>query len=173
MKKWVVVSFFIFSINTVYTSAADCAREFPGSVPLENGHRAYAFLHALQLKIGNQATPIQLCVWEGDKLSSEIESHRLETATIAASRLTFTRFSNDALTGALAHELGHLMGDSQNLYPDVREMEREDQMADAFATRLVGAKPLLAAYIEHAHNTAMAERRITRALKLLNKKDGK
>jgi|GEM_PF-2855662 Zn-dependent protease with chaperone function len=169
MKKLAALVFFLFSANSAHAGTAECTQEFPGRVLLESGHRAYALLEALQLKIGSQAMPIQLCVQEGDERSFVAASRRRKTTTIVASRFTFTRFSNAALIGALAHELGHIARNARNPNPNAREREYEDQMADAFAIRLVGTEPLRAAYLAHTNDKAMTERRISRALKLLGK----
>lgn len=156
--------FFLFSTNFARGGTAECTQEFPGSVPLESGHRAHTLLKALQLKTDIQAQ-IQLCVWE-EESSSKMASRQWKTVAIIASRFTFTWFSDAALIGALAHELGHITRNG-NPNLDAREMEREDQAADAFAISLVGTEPLRAAYFEHTHDKAMAGRRISRALKLL------
>jgi hypothetical protein len=173
MKSLAALLFFLFSTSFAYADSAECTQEFPGSVPLGSGHRAYALLGALQLKISIQVTPIQLCVWEENDRSSEMSSYRWGPVAIVASRFTFTRFSDAALIGALAHELGHITRNARNSNSDARETEREDQMADAFAIRLVGIEPLRAAYLEHVHDKAMAERRISRALKLLSRQGAK
>ncbi len=174
MKKWAALLLFLFSTSFARAATAECTQEFPGSVPLESWHRAYAFLEALQLKSGIQAMPIYLCVQEGNGRTSEMASRRWETAAaIVASRFTFAHFSDAALIGALAHELGHITINARNPNPDAREVEQEDRMADAFAIRIVRAEPLRAAYSEHTSDKALAERRISRALKLLSTQDGK
>lgn len=169
MKKFAALLLFFFSTDFIHADSAECTRKFPGSVPLETGHRAYAVLGALQLETDIPATPIQLCVWEGDTHTSSINVKRQDTIVIAASRFTLTHFSKAALIGALAHELGHIVRNTHNPNPDAQEIEREDQMADAFAIRLIGAEPLRITYFEHTHDNALAERRIARALKLLKK----
>jgi hypothetical protein len=168
MKKSVAVLALLFLANLAHAGATECTQEFPGSVPLESGHRAYVLLKTLQVKIGIQAMSIQLCVREENGKSSQMASRQWKSAAIVASRLTLNTFSDTALIGALAHELGHILKNTRKPQ-SARGVKREDRMVDAFAIKLVGTEPLRAAYIEHTHDRALADRRVSRALKLVEK----
>lgn len=148
--------FWLFFVLGSY--AQDCAPGVQGSVPLEAEHPAQAILDRLLTKADSSAQPVKLCVLDNPQSSYVVAYMTLRT--IGFSRYTLTRFSAAALTGALAHELGHIFLGS------LKTHEQSDQVADAFTVRLVGVSTLRATYLAHGLDKATTERRITRAVRI-------
>ncbi len=165
MKRSVALLLLFFSTITC-AAASECNQELPGSVPLETGHRAYATLEALQHLATGHVEIIQLCVLK-DQDASVIECVQMNGKAIGGSRVIFDSFSDDALKGALAHELGHLRRNVCSSIRNPRMLEWEDKMADAFAIALVGPEILRTTYIEYTGDEALVNRRISRAQKIL------
>ena len=174
MKRFIllfaVLLFVSFSAHSALADSSKCASVLPGSIPLESGHRAYRILASLESKLGAEKRSMELCVWETGLIegNSNVESVRLidGSALIGATRYTLTEFSDAALIGAFAHELGHIMIGVSKLHPSAREKEFEEERVDAFAVKLVRPEMLRITYIEHTHDAGLADRRVARARKL-------
>lgn len=168
MKIMFLFSTFLLSV-LAEAGTACVAPQFPGSMVLDDKeHRAHKILARLLEK--TEIKSIQLCVWQEETKESRVEvccPPWKEMITIALSHYTLTYFSDSGLSGAFAHEIGHIIGE-----PDIGEAG--EQKADVVALALVGVSALRVAYFEHSRgNKGVAQRRVARALSLMEKKKKK
>ncbi|MDE2019060.1 MAG: M48 family metalloprotease [Patescibacteria group bacterium] len=155
-----------------WSNSPSCERAFPGSIPLEKNHRTYRLLGDLERK-AKIPQSILLCVWKtfGDR-SLDIRSLRANAQTAPAGTIVATRtlleiFSNAALDGALAHELGHIIIGRWLVPQSKSGKEYEERRVDAYAIRLAGSASLRSTYLEYTGNAALAKRRVARAEALM------
>jgi hypothetical protein len=166
--KLLFVILTLTGINIVKSS--DCSQY--KSSPLEENHRAYGLLESLQQKISFKQS-VSLCVLDIEKEEiSEVETccYPWKKIVIIATRYTLDSFSDSALRGVLAHELGHICLNTQGNYANPIAHELEEQKVDAFAIKLVGEISLKDAYLSHTNDKALAARRVLRAQKLIKSK---
>ena len=152
-----LVLFFLISAKNFLASNLSACHE--GNL-LEEGHRAYELLNSISPVEG-----IKICTLErGSKSYVAVNSFN-GVWLILMSTHTLT-FSDNALKGAFAHELGHIHVNFGQIWRSNEERELGDQEADAFAIRLVGPEALLETYIAHTGDEELAKRRVKRALNL-------
>ncbi|MDO8516455.1 MAG: hypothetical protein Q7S28_04335 [bacterium] len=121
--------------------SAECDMAFGGSQELEKGHRTFKILGAL-IKASGLKKPVGLCVYEtgeNNKMLVFIYNECDGTIFVGSTRYVYAHFSDGALRGFLAHELGHSFAEHSPLKNDSPEEMAE---ADAYAICLDGEEGL-------------------------------
>lgn len=133
---------------------------------IKNDHYIYAILDSINW----EKLAITLCVLDTPGYSKvEVVLYK-NRWVITVSDYTLHTFSQRALAGALAHELGHIHKNYGRALLNDTEREYGEQEADAFAITRVGPDILLETYIAHTGgDKKLAERRVRRALTRIKK----
>ncbi|MDP3954471.1 MAG: hypothetical protein Q8Q06_03600 [bacterium] len=160
MLRLIIIAL-VFSAGLIRADTNIC---FEGR-PLGDNHRAHEMLRSFQ--VGMEQRPIKICSWEDSEKSSISVTFFNNIWVIVATTRTLSEFSDEALKGALAHELGHVLINSAGSLKNKNERDKEDREADAIALKLVGKEALLATYVAHTRDKNLARRRVNRALEIM------